>query len=181
MEIFCNKYNKSCTSAVRDGECRQFGASTNGCLENLRYGITIKGNKIEDRTLKEMKQDTVSVNCKNSMNNRTINILGSEWVIKEQSINENELLKNCDGYSDWTVREIIVEREDYGTLKNTQKYINKVLRHEIVHAFLFESGLAECSGEVESWAKNETMVDWIAKQGQKIYKAWADAGCLDND
>lgn len=114
------------------------------------------------------------------MNDRTINILGSEWVIREQSEDENELLKDCDGYSDWTVKEIVVERENYGTLKNMQKYINKVLRHEIVHAFLFESGLAECAGKADSWAKNETMVDWIARQGQKIYKAWEDAGCLDN-
>lgn len=113
------------------------------------------------------------------MNDRTVNILGSKWTIKEQSEDENELLKDCDGYSDWTIKEIVVERENYGTLKDMQKYINKVLRHEIVHAFLFESGLAECSGEAESWAKSETMVDWIARQGQKIYRAWQEADALD--
>lgn len=113
------------------------------------------------------------------MNDRVINILGSEWSIKEQSENENEFLKGCDGYCDWTTREIVVERETYGTLQNMQKYINKVLRHEIVHAFLFESGLAECAGEVDSWAKSETMVDWIARQGQKIYEAWREADVLD--
>lgn len=113
------------------------------------------------------------------MNNRTINILGAEWTVKEQSEDENELLKDCDGYCDWTTKEIIVERENYGTLKDMQKYINKVLRHEIVHAFLYESGLSECSSKVEPWALNEEMVDWIARQGQKIYKAWQEAGALD--
>lgn len=110
---------------------------------------------------------------------RKIHILGSEWTIKEQSVTENELLKDYDGYCDWTMREIIVERENDGTLKDMQKYVNKVVRHEIVHAFLFESGLAECSGETDSWAQNETMVDWFAKQGQKIYKAWQEADALD--
>ena len=112
-------------------------------------------------------------------NIKKINILGSEWTIKKLSEEEDKLLKDCDGYCDWTTKEIVVEKEEYGTLKDIQKYINKVLRHEITHAFLFESGLAECSGEVDSWAMNETMVDWIARQGQKIYKAWQDADCLD--
>ena len=110
------------------------------------------------------------------MNDRKINILGSEWTIKEQSETENELLKNCDGYCDWTTKEIVIEREFNGALSNMQRYINKVTRHEIIHAFLFESGLSECSGEAEAWAKNEEMVDWFARQGSKIYAAWVAAG-----
>lgn len=113
------------------------------------------------------------------MKEKRINILGSEWTIKEQSESENEKLKDCDGYADWTIKEIVVEREMCGTLDDIEKYFRKVLRHEIVHAFLAESGLYECSGKVESWALNETMVDWIARQGQKIYKAWQEAGALD--
>ena len=113
------------------------------------------------------------------MDNRTVNILGFEWLIKEQSEDENELLKDCDGYCDWTVRELCIRREMDGTLKNMDKYVNKVTRHEIVHAFLCECGLAECSGEVESWAQNETMVDWIARLGPAIFKAWKEAGVED--
>lgn len=53
------------------------------------------------------------------------------------------------------------------------------LRHEIVHAFLNESGLRDNSATFTiSWAKNEEMVDWIAIQGTKIYKAWQEAGAL---
>ena len=113
------------------------------------------------------------------MKEKRITILGSEWTIKEQSENENEKLKDCDGYTDWTVREIVVEREMCGNLSDIEKHFRKVLRHEIVHAFLIESGLCECAGEVESWALSETMVDWIARQGLKIYKAWEEAGALD--
>lgn len=56
-----------------------------------------------------------------------------------------------------------------------QRYINKVTRHEIIHAFLCESGLLECSGEAEARAANEEMVDWFARQGIKIYSAWVEA------
>lgn len=114
------------------------------------------------------------------MNERTVSILGSVWNIKEQSESENERLKGCDGYCDWTTKEIVVEREMYGNLGDMEKHIRKVLRHEIVHAFLCESGLYECAGEAESWALSETMVDWIARQGQKIYAVWKKAGALDD-
>ena len=109
------------------------------------------------------------------MNDRKINILGSEWTIKEQSETENELLKNCDGYCDWTTKEIVIEREINGTLSDMQQYIKKVTRHEIIHAFLCESCLSECSGESQAWATNEEMVDWFARQGSKIYAAWVAA------
>lgn len=110
---------------------------------------------------------------------RKVHILGVEYTIKEQSENENELLKGCDGYCDWTTRVIAIEREMVGNLEDMEAYIRKVLRHEIVHAFLLESGLHECSGATESWASNEAMVDWIARQGEKIYAAWREAGALD--
>ena len=107
-----------------------------------------------------------------------INILGSEWTITERPEAEDKRLDGCDGYCDWTIREIVVEREMQGNLGDMEAYIRKVKRHEIVHAFLEESGLAECSGTSDAWAMNETMVDWIARMGEKIYKAWSDAGAI---
>ena len=109
---------------------------------------------------------------------KTINVLGASYTITEQSEDDNEELKGCDGYCDWTTKEIVIEREVVGNLGDMEAYIKKVTRHEIVHAFLLESGLNECSGEVESWASNETMVDWIARQGLKIYAAWQEAGVI---
>lgn len=113
------------------------------------------------------------------MADRKVQILGVTYTIKEQSESENELLKSCDGYCDWTTKEMVVEREMFGTLSDMEAYIRKVIRHEIVHAFLIESGLHESSGGTECWASNETMVDWFARQGQKIYTAWKEAGALD--
>jgi hypothetical protein len=117
------------------------------------------------------------------MNDRKVNILGTEYIVKEKKIAEDELLDSRDGYTDWTTREIVVRREqeqEEGSLKNMDAYIREVVRHEIIHAFLFESGLdASANSVFGSWAKNEEMVDWFAIQGQKIYKAWQDVGCLD--
>ena len=103
-----------------------------------------------------------------------INILGAEYTITEQSQTENTLLTNCDGYCDWTSKEIVVERDMLGNLKKMDSYKRKVVRHEIVHAFLLESGLADGS----EWARSEEMVDWLARQGIALVKAWKEADVL---
>lgn len=107
-----------------------------------------------------------------------INILGTEWDILERSEKDDPLLADCDGYCDWTTKRIVVQREMEGSLGNMDAYVRKVKRHEIVHAFLDESGLAESSGRTSAWARNEVMVDWIARMGPKIFKAWQDAGAV---
>lgn len=109
---------------------------------------------------------------------KEINVLGTKYTVEFKSVSEDPLFEKCDGYCDWTTKRIVVEREAEGTLGNMVSYIQKVLRHEIVHAFLFESGLAECSKSADSWALNEEMVDWFARQGVKIHAAWREAGAL---
>lgn len=107
-----------------------------------------------------------------------ISILGSEWTIVERSQSEDAKLENADGYCDWTTRTIVVEREMVGNLGDMESYVRKVKRHEIVHAFLEESGLSECAYSPEAWARNEEMVDWLARIGPKIYEAWRAADAL---
>lgn len=108
----------------------------------------------------------------------TINILGEQWTIEEHYIDDDELLKEHDGYCDVSIKQIVIEKEMLGELKNMDNYRKKVLRHEIIHAFLFESGLRECSYGINHWAESEEMIDWIANQGLKIYKAWQEAGAI---
>ena len=49
------------------------------------------------------------------------------------------------------------------------------LKYEITHAFLAESGLrGNCD-----WADNEEMVDWIAIQLPKMYKACVEAHAIE--
>lgn len=108
-----------------------------------------------------------------------VNVLGSDYAVIVTNEAQEPRLKNKDGFCDDTSKEIFAGRlqnrifqED--SKRNLLLQTKKVLRHEIVHSFLFESGLAENSG----WAKNEELVDWIAIQGPKLFKAWQEAGAL---
>lgn len=106
-----------------------------------------------------------------------VNVLGQDYTIVFKRPEQESRLQEMDGFCDWTIKCIVLNALMEGTLSDMKEYRNKVLRHEIIHAFLLESGLHECSGECEAWAANETMVDWFARQGEKIYKAWRSVGC----
>lgn len=114
----------------------------------------------------------------------TIDVLGIEWTIKIQTLEENENFSQCDGYCDPSIKTIFVrkytndESNKFGY--SDKDYMrNKVTRHEILHAFMYESGLWRNSAMMEEpWSFNEEMIDWIAIQGVKIYKAWTEANAL---
>lgn len=116
------------------------------------------------------------------MENRKINILGTEYRIEFRKEDEDTILKDCNGYCDVTVKLIVVLAEpnkecDYEDFSFIQK---KTLRHEIVHAFLTESGLFNNTYNVDAgWAKNEEMVDWFAIQSPKIFKVYSELGLLE--
>lgn len=107
---------------------------------------------------------------------RTINVLGTEIRIQFREEKQDESLKECDGYFDASESLIVVKIpvKDSMSLGNLENYQKKVLRHEITHAFLYESGMAHCSGDAESWATNEEMVDWFAIQAPKIFKVFRE-------
>ena len=104
-----------------------------------------------------------------------INILGTEYTLIQSDENQDPYLKNADGYCDQTVHECVISTfyPEPMSVKDLEEYKKKVIRHELVHAFLFESGLAE-----ESWAKHEEIVDWIAFQFPKMLKAFQDAEAI---
>lgn len=62
--------------------------------------------------------------------------------------------------------------------KDLYVYKQQVLRHEILHAFLCESGLSACSHKSDNWAADEEIVEWLAIQFPKIFAAFEAAGCL---
>lgn len=117
----------------------------------------------------------------------TVNILGAEYTINTKKYDEDEVFerRSIDGYCDSWTKQIVVcdmstykgwEHEPAETIATAQK---ETLRHEIVHAFFSESGLGDSSNALDcAWAKNEELVDWIAIQGPKIWKAWQEAGAV---
>lgn len=116
------------------------------------------------------------------MENMKINVLGTEYTICEKTEEQDYRLEDCDGYCDKTTKEIVVLKvsADNCNLRNPKWYVNKVLRHEIVHAFLFESGMHECTNwDAKESCHNEQLVDWFAVQSPKIFKVYFDLGILD--
>ena len=56
--------------------------------------------------------------------------------------------------------------------------MKKQLRHEIIHAFLSESGLSVNFEHCSKFGHEETMVDWIAIQFPKIHKVYEELGIM---
>lgn len=112
-----------------------------------------------------------------------VNILGSEWSVKFGNEEEYPNLAEMDGYSDFSTREIVVDdmeasQGQIGAKADLGHYQKHVVRHEIIHAFLLESGLDSNSNEAESWATNEEMVDWFAIQSPKIFKVFNECNLM---
>ena len=112
------------------------------------------------------------------MQSKKVNVLGTEYLIDFREEKDDSKLSHYDGYCDDTTKQIVVE--DYTNDKDTLSkgdlnvYAMSCLRHELIHAFLFESGLAQNS----KWANNEEAVDWIARQFPKILEAFKQAECI---
>lgn len=109
----------------------------------------------------------------------TVNILGTQYKILIIGQEDYRYNKEDDGWCDTQAKEILLfnYKQSIDSVKDLLAYQKKVLRHEIVHAFLYESGLYMNSYGSKCWAKNEEMVDWIAIQEPKIHRAFKEAGC----
>lgn len=105
-----------------------------------------------------------------------VNILGTEYTINTVKKEDDPKLSGFDGYCDVTTKRIVLcdLKRQWDDVEDLDIYMNSVLRHEIVHAFMFESGLkAECQ-----FANDEICVDWIALQSPKMFKLWQEIGVL---
>lgn len=117
----------------------------------------------------------------------TINILGQPYKIIQKRYEDDKQFKKmgCGAYCSTNEKNIVLcdlftyplwEDETKNVISGQTKTL---LRHEIVHAFLQESGLSTNSNSDNGpWARNEEIVDWFALQGPKIYEAWKEAGAL---
>lgn len=117
----------------------------------------------------------------------SVTLLGETYTIEVLPYDADPAFKKCniDGYCENETHRIVIgdlhtwpgwgdESENFivGTMKHT-------LRHEIVHLGMHESGLQDSSHVYNgAFAKDEELIDWIAIQGPKIYKAWEQSGAL---
>lgn len=113
------------------------------------------------------------------MTDRVIKILGTEYSILFDSPQE-EMPEGADGCMDCSTKTIRIAKIERtrNSVQNIETYIKKVLRHEIIHAFLFESGIWSNSGGSDNWGQDETITDWIAIQSPKMFKVFQELSIL---
>ena len=94
-----------------------------------------------------------------------VNILGTDYTMTE------ERLEEMDGYCDSSVKKIKIDADLNNepvignTKENLKEYKKKVIRHEIVHAYMEESGASN-----HDEMHQERIVDWIAVMLPKMIK-----------
>lgn len=105
----------------------------------------------------------------------TVDILGTKYTITESNKVKDDNLNSGDGYCDHSTKQIVIDtfQDSPGSLADLKTYRQQVIRHELVHAFLFESGLG-----ADSWGINEEIVDWIAYQFPKMAEAFGKVDAL---
>jgi hypothetical protein len=117
---------------------------------------------------------------------RKVNILGTMWVVHTKvSAESDKELRDRFGYCSHMGHRIVIAdlltvedwKEEPEDIREAQE--RQTMRHEVIHAFLDESGLRGSSNAVNAWAINEEMVDWIASQYPKIKKVFELLKCED--
>ena len=106
-----------------------------------------------------------------------VNILGTEYTILRQNELQNPKLKDANGLCEYYSKKIVIDdmksiKNEIMTFENLKEFESKVMRHEVIHAFLAESGLRSNS----DWAENEEMVDFFAIQFHKIKDVFEKLG-----
>lgn len=105
-----------------------------------------------------------------------VNILGTEYNIIEKEDERFEYL-DAVGLCEWWTKEIYIKKgikETSETMKGLENFKKNIIRHEIIHAFLFESGMQDYEGD-------EQIVEWIARNIEKINKALEQVKEGNND
>lgn len=108
----------------------------------------------------------------------SINILGTDYKINvvvydDERLTSHEASGICD-----SLRKVITI-SDMGDFpaESADLAQKKILRHEIIHAFLAECGLDENSLVLDdAWAVNEEMVEWISVMIGKIMRSFRELG-----
>lgn len=108
---------------------------------------------------------------------KEINILGTTYKLYE-NVDPKEFPENTGALTEVYRKNIKII--DYSKVDSNHsiELVKQTIRHELVHAFLFESGLSSNSFQNGAWADNEEIVDWIAIQTPKMFKLFKELNIL---
>ena len=114
------------------------------------------------------------------MRTYNLNILGTKWKLKEVPRDLDPMFGTVDGYADRSIRTMFVAENDTHTtdsVKDWDEYLKVVKRHEIIHAFFFESGLAQDMYH-PAYGHCEQDIDWMAIQFPKMLEVFEAADAI---
>lgn len=117
---------------------------------------------------------------------KSVLILGTRYKIVRKTYTQIKASrKSYNGYCDPCLKEICIGLFDtFPMYDNSSQFAideneKRTLRHEIIHAFLNESGLQRCAGVYDgSWTRNEAMIDFFAIQSPKIFQVFQNLDIL---
>lgn len=124
-------------------------------------GMTSTQKNVHGKAQQKMKK--ANATTLNMLQKKEISVFDVNYTLILDSSQTNEFYKSSLGYCDEAIHEIGIDT--FSSPVGTMQF-NRVLRHELTHAFLAESGLADSS----EWATNEEMVDWIARMFPRMEK-----------
>lgn len=104
----------------------------------------------------------------------TVNILGTEYKVIREEFGD----KDYDGFCDHTDKTIKIRTDNINNVGDFEAMMRKQLRHEIIHAFLAESGLQANFEHYRQFGHEETIVDWMAIQFPKMYEAFRSVNAI---
>ena len=109
-----------------------------------------------------------------SVDGKKVSVLGTEYTIRVAKPSD---CIECDGWCDFSTKEVFVKdfEPDPMSMANLEWYTEKVLRHELVHAFMYESG-RHCNS---NFGMDEELVDFIAIMFPKMLSTFKEANALD--
>ena len=107
-----------------------------------------------------------------------VSVLGTYYRIQTRTPDEDVRMADKNGLTDPSTKRILIndfsqvrEEDPADALDNQVWFRDQVLRHEIIHAFLTESGCADVFWHTED------MVNWLAYMAPALHVAFVDAGC----
>lgn len=106
--------------------------------------------------------------------NTKVMILGTEYRIESKELKDEDI----DGYCDDTAKLIVIRSDNENKVGDFEYLQKKQLRHEIIHAFMSESGLQSNWQHIRQFGHDETTVDWFAIQSPKIFKVFKELDIL---
>lgn len=109
---------------------------------------------------------------------KIINILGTLYRVDMVPESEDPKLEDMDGYMDPSIKRIVVadvkqRPADKESVHNMEWFQKNIVRHELIHAFITESGLED------AFWHNEDMVRWLAYMFPRLLAAFKEAGALE--